>query len=139
MIAMLERLRGGTFTVRVSAVLMLSLVSCLVAVGANPVLAAARPAKHTCSTAGLHYSEERAGVKYSDAVVDLQAKAVSCADARSIASQVAQDILRGSKVPKHIDGLKVTLQKSCGGCAPDTGVSARSGKRSVTFTVQGGA
>ncbi|GEM_PF-3625319 len=135
---MLTQLRADAFALRVPAALMLSLVLCLAASVASPGAAAAHPGKNTCSTAGLRYSEKRDGVKYSDAVADLQAKAVSCAKARSIAAEVAQDLLSESKVPKHIDGLKVTVQEPCGGCAPDTSVSAKAGERVVTFTVQGG-
>ncbi len=136
---MLDRSLAGTVTFRASATLLLSLVLCLAASEASPVLATAHSAGRTCSTAGLRFTEKRGGVTDSVKVVDLRAQVVSCASGRSLASQVAQDLLREVKVPKRIDGLKVTLKKPCTGCTPNTAVTAKSGRKAVTFTVEGGA
>jgi hypothetical protein len=137
---MTDRLRAGTSTLRISAALLFALVPCLVVAEASPVAAAARPAAgQPCSTSGLQFSEEHGGATYSDEVTALRARIASCTTARSVATEVAQDLLQEVKVPRRIEGLKVTLKKPCTGCTPDTGVTARSGKKLVTFTVEGGA
>jgi hypothetical protein len=129
---------GDPPTARVSAALLLSLLLGTAAIGAQP-LAAAKPATRSCSVTGLHYSEKQGGVTYGVAVANLKAKVVSCSAARSLAGTVAKDILRETKVPARIAGLKVTVKEPCAGCTPDTQVTAKSGEELVTFTMKGGA
>jgi hypothetical protein len=136
---MTSRLRTGTSILGVSAGLVLCLLFCLAVTDAARGQAAAGPAVHNCSTTGLRFSEKQEGVTLGVAVANLRAKAVSCGDARSLASRVARDILGESKIPRRIAGLTLVLKKPCAGCTPDTQVSARSGERAITFTVRGGA
>lgn len=135
----MDRFHAGPFAFRISAALLLSLALCLLVAEADPVSAVARPVGHPCSTAGLQFSEERGSATYGDKVVALRTKITGCATARSVATQVAQDLLQEVKVPRYIEGLKVTLQEPCGGCAPNTAVTAKAGEKLVTFTVEGGA
>jgi hypothetical protein len=135
---MQERLSGRTFASGLAAALTLSLILCLLVIGAGRGQAAGAPAKRTCSTAGLRFTDQRGGATSSDAVANLRAQGVTCTTARSIASRVARGILHETKVPTQIGGLKVTIKEPCAGCTPDTQVSARSAEGSVTFTVRGG-
>ncbi|HEY5332323.1 MAG TPA: hypothetical protein VIJ21_02165 [Solirubrobacterales bacterium] len=122
----------------VAATLMLSLILCLLLIDAGRGEAAGAPAKRNCSTAGLVFTVQRGGATFSDGVSSLRAQVVTCQTARSLASQVARDILRETKVPSQIAGLKVTLKEPCAGCTPTTSVVAKSGERAVIFTVRGG-
>lgn len=117
---------------------MLSLVVCLLVIGAGRGRAAATPAKRTCSTAGLRFTVQRGGATFSDGVANFRAQGVTCTTARSVASRVARDILHEVKVPSQIAGLKVTVKEPCSGCTPDSQVSAKSSEGSVTFIVRGG-
>jgi hypothetical protein len=118
----------------------MALLACFLstaATGAAP-LKAAKPAR-TCSTAGLHFTEKQDGTTFSVAVANLKAKVATCAQARSLATTVAKDLLAETKVPARVAGFNVTVKAPCTGCTPDTQVTARSGQELITFTVKGGA
>lgn len=132
-----NRLRATMLVLGVSAAL-LALILSATATGAAP-LKGANPATRTCSTAGLHFTKKQDGTTFSVAVANLKAKVAPCSKARSLAGTVAKDILRETKVPATIAGLKVTVKEPCAGCTPDTQVTARSGQELITFTVNGGA
>jgi hypothetical protein len=135
---MSDRLRKGTLALAVAAALLSTAILGTAATGAQP-LRTAKAATKSCSTAGLRYSRKQGGATFSVAVANLKAKAESCSQARSLAATVAKDILRETKVPATIAGLKVEVKEPCAGCTPDTQISAKSGGKVVTFTVKGGA
>ncbi len=85
---MQDRTSARTQTFGIAAALMPSLVLCLLVIGAGRVEAAGTPAKRTCSTAGLRFSDRRAGVTFSVAEADLRAQAIGCTAARSVAFTV---------------------------------------------------
>jgi hypothetical protein len=135
---MQERLSARSTTFGVAAALTVAIILCLLGIGAGRGQAAGAPAKRTCLTAGLSFTVQRGGATFSDGVSNLRAQVVTCKTARSLASQVARDILHETKVPSQIGGLKVTVKEPCAGCTPTTSVVARSGEKAVTFTVRGG-
>jgi hypothetical protein len=134
---MQHRLTARTLSFGIAAA-ALALVLFLLTVGAGRGEAAGSPAKRTCSAAGLRFAVQRGGATFSVGVSDLRAQVVTCKAARSLASQVARDILHELEVPSQIAGLKVTVKEPCPGCTPTTSVLAKSGERTVTFTVRGG-
>ena len=132
---MQDRLAARTFSFGIVA---LALLLCLLVIGVGRGEAAGSPAKRTCSTAGLTFTVKRGGATFSTGVSNLRAEVVTCKKARSLASQVARDILHEIKVPSQISGLKVTVKEPCAGCTPTTSVVAKAGAKAVTFTVRGG-
>lgn len=132
-----RRLPTRTFGLGVAAVVALALLLWVAAIGAARGEAAGT-AKKACSTAGLTFTVKRGGATFSTGVSNLEAEVVTCKTARSLASQVARDILHETTVPSRIAGLKVTVKEPCAGCTPTTSVSARSGEKAVTFLVRGG-
>lgn len=132
---MQDRLTARTFSF---GILALALLLCLLIIGVGRGEAAGAPTKRTCPTANLRFTVQRDGATFSDGVSNLRAQVVTCATARSVASQVARDILHEVKVPSQISGLNVTVKEPCAGCTPTTSVVAKSGEEVVTFTVRGG-
>jgi hypothetical protein len=66
-------------------------------------------------------------------------RTATCKRARGIASKVARRLLHNRKVPAKIGGFNVVVKRPCKTCAPDSRVTATSGKRKITFHVLGGA
>lgn len=133
------RLRAVTLVLVISAALLSALLGGA-AIGAQPQGAARfAPGPKTCSTAGLRFSQKSEGVTYSVAVANLKAKGAGCSTARSLATVVAKDLLKETKVPARISGFDVAVKAPCAGCTPNTAVTAKSGQKLVTFTVKGGA
>lgn len=130
-------LRAVISVVVVSAALLLALAG-NAAIGSEPHSAARANTPKTCSTAGLHFTQKREGVTYSVAVANLKAKGAECGSARRLATVVAKDLLKETKVPARISGFDVTVKTPCAGCTPNTQVTAKSGSELVTFTVKGG-
>lgn len=125
-----------------TAVLALAASVCIaiLAAGAQVGMARTQAATATaCGMKGLRFSFHRSGATYSDKVTHLNATGVPCKTARNVAAAVATDVLHSRKVPKRIDGLRVTVKRPCAGCAPDWDVSATSRAGKVTFVILGGA
>src|SRR5262245_38801000 len=103
--------------------------------------APAMPAGHRADTAcaGLRVTKNANGVVESGRVSGLHTTRVSCATARAIARQIANDLLVGRSVPKRIGGFGIRVGTHCQGCAPRWPVTAKGLRGSFGFTALGGA
>ena len=102
--------------------------------GARPRAAAAK----SCSSSGLHYSYKKGSATYADKVEKLTVAGATCAQARSLAGTVAQDLLHHKKVPSQIGGWRPHVKNPCSGCSPVWKVTANGGAATSTFEVHGG-
>jgi hypothetical protein len=92
-----------------------------------------------CSTVGLDFSYSAAGATYAVRVERLTARAAKCSTARSLVSQVAEDLLHARRVPARLRGLTVGIIRPCAGCAPQyTGTATHAGER-IAFVIAGGS
>ncbi len=133
------KIRSTLVTVAVAAVVMA--VALAAPAGARRY---ASPAS-SCSAQGLRFTYSSAGATFSVKVTQLKVTAVTCRASRTLAAEVAKDLLHSRKVPARISGLRVLVKKPCAGCSPDVRVKATGTRRpngvvpKVTFDVLGGA
>ncbi len=116
------------------APLLCSLLAGALAASASTAAAGVRAV--ACSTRGLAVGA-RNGPGYH--VVGLRAAGISCASARSIARQAAEDLFsqRSLSFPDASD-LAIS-QESCGGCVPRTQISIAYPRGSVSVSIAGSA
>jgi hypothetical protein len=114
-------------------------VAALVALASTGALSAAALHTHSagaCSTHGLRFpagGEAARGYR----VVSLSARGVPCATARSVASRVAHDLLRGQGISvAGAVGFGLT-EESCTGCATTTNVSVSYPHGTIIVSLRG--
>ncbi len=124
-------------------VLRVGVLAGLVFVGAlasGSLAAAARESATTCSTQGLAFS---AGKTAQYKVVQLRSDGVPCSKARTIAQQVARDLLRNKPIALNgVEGLGMSTN-SCSGCGTaattQIALSYPTGKITVSLKGRGAA
>lgn len=88
----------------------------------------------SCSTQGLKFT---AGAKTSYKVLALQAQGFGCSKARTIATQVAKELLHGRPITlTGVHGFAMSTS-TCTGCAPTTQVSLSYASGTVKVTLTG--